>query len=126
VVKAFPSTKKLATIASRLFSIPVSNASVERNFSLQSKIHSKSRSRLSSKTIEKLVRLKWYLAEANDKTKMNDVTEEFYVDDVIILDDLNELTENPLENADNLSLDYRSEQLDSQRQEHDLDIDQIE
>ena len=52
--KMIDRTKKLATIASRLFSVPCSSASCERSFSTQKRVHTKDRNRLKEEKIHKL------------------------------------------------------------------------
>lgn len=61
--KMIDGTKKLATIASRLFSVPCSSASCERSFSTQKRLYTKDRNRLKEEKIHKLMLIKNYLAE---------------------------------------------------------------
>lgn len=51
----FSEVSDFATIATRLLSVPSSSASVEREFSCQSRIHTKDRNKLSNETVEKLL-----------------------------------------------------------------------
>jgi hypothetical protein len=60
-LKEFPSTLKLATIGSKLLTVPASSAGVERSFSTQKRIHSSERNRLSDKNVDKLMRIQWML-----------------------------------------------------------------
>lgn len=62
---SYESSKKLAIIAHRLFTIPASSATVERGFSMYARIHSKARSRLSRSSVDKLMRVQWALRKMN-------------------------------------------------------------
>lgn len=57
----YDSTKLIATIGCRILSIPATSADVERSFSIQGNVHTKSRNRLTEKNIDKLMRVKWHL-----------------------------------------------------------------
>jgi hypothetical protein len=72
----FTSCRMLAIIGARILSIPASSASVERSFSEQGHLHSKSRNRFTDQNVDKLMRIKWNLKqeerEKSSKTKMHD------------------------------------------------------
>jgi hypothetical protein len=53
----FKSTSALAQIAVRILSIPASSAAVERSFSIQGNLHTKSRNRLSEENVDKLMKI---------------------------------------------------------------------
>ena len=59
----FSSTRKIATLGSKILSIPASSAAVERSFSIQGHLHSKSRNRLLDTNVDKLMRVKWALKQ---------------------------------------------------------------
>lgn len=64
----YSSTSLIATIGCRIMSIPATSADVERSFSVQGNVHTKSRNRLTEKSIDKLMRVKWHLSyEAKQK-----------------------------------------------------------
>ncbi|XP_030766335.1 uncharacterized protein LOC115890268 [Sitophilus oryzae] len=57
----FSEVSDLATIAIRILTVPSSSASVEREFSCQSRIHTKDRNKLSNETVEKLLAVEYNL-----------------------------------------------------------------
>ncbi|RWS21025.1 uncharacterized protein B4U80_11953 [Leptotrombidium deliense] len=94
----YNSVKKLAMVACRLFSIPASSAGVERNFSIQGKVHSKDRNRLSKEKVERLMKVKWYLSLNPDiKLSYEDVDDnsDCDIDSILEVDDA-------IENSDNI------------------------
>jgi len=102
-MKAYSKYKILATIGSKLLSIPSSSAGVERNFSLQGRTHTKSRNRLKDTTIDKLMRIQWVLnKELKDINTLNSEEIELFetqtedIEELIILD--NPYTEEELQN----------------------------
>jgi 16S rRNA G966 N2-methylase RsmD len=102
-MKAYSKYKKLATIGSKLLSIPSSSAGVERNFSLQGRTHTKSRNRLKETTIDKLMRIQWALnKKLKDINTLNNEEVELIetqtedIEELIFLD--NPYTEEQLKN----------------------------
>lgn len=63
----FSSTRKIATIGSKILSIPASSADVERSFSIQGHLHSKARNRLLDTNVDKLMRVKWALKQEENQ-----------------------------------------------------------
>ncbi len=54
----YDSTSLIATVGCRILSVPATSADVERSFSVQGNVHTKSRNRLTEKNIDKLMRVK--------------------------------------------------------------------
>jgi hypothetical protein len=71
--KQFTSCNKLATIGARILSIPASSASVERSFSEQGHLHSKSRNRITDTNVDKLMRIKWSLKQEEQRDTIRDI-----------------------------------------------------
>jgi hypothetical protein len=55
----FPSNQEFAEFARKCISVSASSASVKRNFSLQSRIHSKDRNKLTPKRFKELLAIKY-------------------------------------------------------------------
>ncbi|RWS21102.1 zinc finger BED domain-containing protein 1-like protein, partial [Leptotrombidium deliense] len=78
-----PTTRKLATVAARIFSIPSSSAGVERSFSIQGKIHSKDRNKLRPEKVQQLLAVQWYLkAERKEHDLVVEETEDIEFTDI--------------------------------------------
>lgn len=95
--------KAIATVAIRLLSIPCSNTSVEREFSLISKTHTTERVRLSETTVKHLMLVKWYhLATRNDKSSAKKPKTNESEPDVIVVDEDTDEIEQELDQVINI------------------------
>lgn len=64
---------KLYLIATKILAIRPSNCDVEKNFSLEKTIHTKTRNRLGDKTVEKLVCVKQHLTNSTRSKKQSEI-----------------------------------------------------
>jgi hypothetical protein len=98
----FKSTSALAQIAVRILSIPASSAAVERSFSIQGNLHTKSRNRLSEDNVDKLMRIKWCL----DDEEQKDRTIRALQKDVVELPEvIGNIAENEIMGEDDVDID---------------------
>lgn len=87
--KSYKSARRLAELSSRLLCIPASSTGVERNFSVQGRIHTKLRNRLGAAKIDKLTRVSWFLK--NDLEKTDHPGFKNGIDDLDGMDDIEEI-----------------------------------
>ena len=102
----FKAGEKLARFALRLLLIPAASAGVERSFSVQGSIHTKTRNRLGPEKIDKVMRVKW-------ATKHKCNTEKLAIEQKGIISSISEalFVETVNENQDEIVLESDDEDL---------------